>query len=189
MKNQATISFKRTNNATLAVQRELFQIGLWFEDSKLYNANIFCCHLLRINSLGLLFHDTSKWHKYVGYQPGNIYIPSIVLSNILWLSAKSVRDIIRHEYAHAFAHYYPELIIDFKEFKQIFGGHYYSKLPSNMEEEAYLSEYARTIPKEDFAEMFKILVQKMGETIKIVNKNFIKKWMFINKNNKTNLGA
>lgn len=182
MKKQATISFKRTNNATLAVQRELFQNGLWFEDSKLYHANIFWCLLPRMNSLGLFFHDTSKWHKFVGYQSGNIYIPSIVLSNILWPSAQSVRDIIRHEYAHAFAHYYPELIIESNEFEQIFGGHYYSELPSNMGEEAYVSEYAKTLPMEDFAETFMVYVQKKGlKPVKITNKNLIKKWMFIKK--------
>ena len=85
---------------------------------------------------GFFTHGTSWLDKMFGYEPGHIYIPAFVLSDFLAQARGSLRDVIRHEYAHALAHYYPELIVDSTEFKQAFGGSYLSEKSFKMEDEA-----------------------------------------------------
>ncbi len=118
----------------------------------------------------------------MGYKPGHIYIPAYVLTQLFWQQRGSLRDVIRHEYAHALAYYHPDLIIDSKLFELVFGGNYTSEEPSKMKKEAYVTEYAQTFPMEDFAETFMIYVRRKGlipDSFK--NKKLIRKWNFITK--------
>jgi hypothetical protein len=185
MKKGQIITYKQTTEAAFSVQDELFTIGLWHEECRLNNVEIYWCRLPQItmyDALGFFMLGASKLDKFLGYESGHIYIPAFVLSHLFWQSRGSLRDIIRHEYAHAFAHHYPELIINSKEFETVFNGHYYSELPTEMEDEAYLTEYAKTMPMEDFAETFMVFVRRKGimpSTIK--NTKLKKKWNFIAK--------
>jgi hypothetical protein len=182
LKKGKIISYKRTNSAAIDVQRELQAIGLWHAESELFNTEVYWCPIPRVNNYGVFFHGTDRLQGMLGYKTGHIYIPGIVLANIFWQHMHSVRDVIRHEYAHAFAHYYPKLIIRSKEFESVYGGKYYSSVPSQMEDEAYVSDYAKTIPMEDFAETFMVFVRRRGVMPKSMkNVKLKKKWKFIAK--------
>ncbi len=188
MKKGQIIAYKQTIAAVYSVQKELYSIGLWYEDSHLTETEVYWCPLPQIkmyDAFGFFFHGTNLIDRMIGYKTGHIYIPACVLPNLFYQHSISLRDVIRHEYAHAFAHYYPELIIDSKEFEKIFGGHYYSKIPSKMEHSAYITEYAKTLPMEDFAETFMVYVRRKGVIPPtLTNTNLKRKWAFIVKTTK-----
>ena len=97
-----------------------------------------------------------------------------------WQNRGSFRNVIRHEYGHALAHYYPELIQHSKSFEKIFGGNYYNDEPTQMERAAFISTYACTMPMEDFAETFMVFVRRKGIIpTNILNKKLQAKWKFI----------
>jgi hypothetical protein len=176
------ISLKQINSAAFTVQDELFKVGLWFEGCKLVDTEIYRCAVSPLSlydANGFFIHGASPVQKILGFEPGHIYIPSFVLSQKFWQSRDSLRDVIRHEYAHSLAHYYPKLISK-SEFKKTFGGVYYSYEPIKMEKDAFISDYARTMPMEDFAETFMVYVRRKGiMPSSIKNKQLIKKWQYI----------
>ncbi|MBK7311341.1 MAG: putative zinc-binding metallopeptidase [Sphingobacteriaceae bacterium] len=149
----------------------------------MYNTEVYWCPLPQVkmyDAAGFFFHGTNLLDKLLGYKTNHIYIPAFVLSNLFWQHCHSLQDIIRHEYAHAFAHYYPELIITSKQFNSVFGGEYFSNKPSVMEHQAYVSEYAKTLPMEDFAETFMVYVRRKGRLPnEIKNIKLKRKWKFI----------
>ena len=176
------ISLKQINSAAFTVQDELFKVGLWYKGCKLVDTEIYRCPVSPLSLYdadGFFIHGASAVQKILGFEPGHIYIPSFVLSQTFWQSRASLRDVIRHEYAHSFAHHYPKLISK-SDFKKTFGDEYYSYEPIKMEKDAFISDYARTMPMEDFAETFMVYVKRKGimpSTIK--NKLLIKKWQYI----------
>jgi hypothetical protein len=185
MRRGQIITHKQTTAASFSVQGELHTIGLWYEDCKLLKVEVFWCLLPQItmyDALGFFTHGASTLDWLLGYEPGHIYIPAFVLSHFFWQSRGSLRDVIRHEYAHALAHYYPNLICNSKEFEKAFGGKYYSYEPCQMEREAFVSEYAKTMPMEDFAETFMVFVRRKGfMPSNILNAKLKRKWKFIAK--------
>jgi hypothetical protein len=191
LKKGKTISYKQTNSALFSVQNELYSVGLWYENSPLTKVEINWCalpHIRMYDALGFFMHGESKFDKLFGYYTGQMYIPAIVLSHLFWQTRGSLRDVIRHEYAHAFAHHHPKLIEKSKEFKSVFGGSYYSEMPSDMEDDAFVSDYAKTIPMEDFAETFMVYVRRKGIIPKtIINKKLKNKWNFIAKTIKASI--
>jgi hypothetical protein len=191
LKKGEVISYKQTNSALFAVQRELYTIGLWYVDSPLTKVQVNWRVLPPIrmhDALGFFMHGDSKVDKLFGYYSGQMYIPAFVLSHLFWQTRGSLRDVIRHEYAHAFAHHHPKLIEKSKEFKSVFGGSYYSEMPSDMEDDAFVSDYAKTIPMEDFAETFMVYVRRKGIIPKtIINKKLKNKWNFIAKTIKASI--
>ncbi len=176
------ISLKQINSAALTVQDELFKVGLWFEGSKLTDTEVHWCAVSPLSlydANGFFIHGASAVQKILGFEPGNIYIPSLVLSQVFWQSRGSLRDVIRHEYAHSLAHYYPR-IISKSDFKKAFGGEYYSIEPIKMESDAFITDYASTMPMEDFAETFMVYVRRKGIIHpSIKNKQLIKKWQYV----------
>ena len=133
---------------------------------------------------GTCIRDFYNWSigmdKFQGFEEGHIYIPKWVLAQGIWQNRGSLRDVIRHEYGHALAHYYPEMIEHSKSFEKIFGGNYYSYVPTQMEREAFISKYASTLPMEDFAETFMVFVRRKGIIpANIINKKLLAKWKFI----------
>lgn len=185
MKQGTAISYNQTNSAAKSVQQELYKIGLWYADTRLYKTEIFWAQMpfvvMPIMAAGVFTHGTSSLQKFMGYAVGHIYIPRVVLSQTLWQNRGSLRDVIRHEYGHAVAHYYPELVVESAKFEKVFGGNYYSGEPAVMLEADYISEYARSLPMEDFAETFMIYVREEGVLpSSFTNKKIINKWNFIN---------
>lgn len=184
MKKGQLITYKQTNLATLHIQNELYSVGLWNEDSRLQEVTVYHC-ALPVFSIpdadGFFFHGESLLYKLLGYEIGHIYIPKFVISNLFNQNRGSLRAIIRHEYGHAFAHYYPDLIIDNVEFEQVFGGHYFEIVPSNMPSSSYVSDYAKTMPMEDFAETFRVYLMYKGICPIGFSKDLKRKWRFIEK--------
>ncbi len=185
MAKSQIISQKQTTSAANAVQGELYSIGLWYEDSRLLDVEVYWCPIPSIkmyDAAGFFFHGTRFYDRFFGYEEGHIYVPSFLLIDIVYSRTFSLRDIIRHEYAHALAHYYPEMIVRPKEFKNVFGGTYYSVKPSKMEDEAYITEYAKTDPSEDFAETFMVYVRRKGVIpTNMTNPKLKRKWKYISK--------
>jgi hypothetical protein len=74
-----------------------------------------------------------------------MYISKYTLLDYLYKDKyNSVRDLVRHEYAHGFAHHYYDLI-EIKAFEKAFGGTYDSKNKTKMPTSAYFTDYAKSI--------------------------------------------
>jgi hypothetical protein len=181
MKKSPLISVKQLNSAIYDAQNDLHRVGLWHEGAPLTEVEIYMCRLPRLQVRGLFYHGENAWSKLAGYYEGKMYIPRISLAHLANTQDDSLRDVIRHEYAHAFAHYYPQLIFK-TEFSKVFGGSYNYEKPSKMHPDAYASEYAKTIPMEDFAETFMIYLKRKGKMPKLyTHKKLIAKWRFVDK--------
>ena len=179
MKKSIYISLKQINRAIFDVQNELYLLGLWYEGAPLTMVEIYSCPLPRLLVRGLFYHGENTWSKMAGYYEGKMYIPQISIAHLSNNQPDSLSDVIRHEYAHAFAHHYPELI--FKTlFSKVFGGSYYSNKPSKMHAKSYVSDYAKTIPMEDFAETFMTFLKHKGKLPKpFTRKRITAKWNFV----------
>ena len=197
MKPGTILSEVQLNAALKSVLKEFSALGIWSPKVKTYHANVYLCNIPRINSVGFFMHDIGVKEYLLGYETGNIYIPSVVLDTVFWINCYTLRDVVRHEYAHAFAHYYRRLIMRSAELKKVFGGQYFSCNPSEMEDDSYLTSYAKSMPMEDFAETFMVYVRRKGVLPKkITNKKLILKWKFIakiikaiKKSSRTSLGS
>jgi hypothetical protein len=181
MKKRAIIGMKQLNRAIYDVQLELGKLGLWNEGSLLAEINIYACPIPRIDVRGLFYHGDNLLSRVLGFYEGEMYIPLFSLAHLSNTKNNSLRDVIRHEYAHAFAHQYPELIFT-QKFSNVFGGTYNDFTSSLMPAESYISDYAKTMPMEDFAETFMFYLKHKGKiTAKFSNKKLIAKWNFIAK--------
>ena len=137
------ISLKQTNSAALSVQRELYSIGLWYENTRLIKSNIFWKKMPFFGvskASGIFTIGVSVIDKFRGFEEGHIYIPKWVLAQGFWQNRGLLRDVIRHVYGYALAHYYPELIEHSKSFEKIFGGKYYNYVLTQIERAAFISE-------------------------------------------------
>jgi hypothetical protein len=181
MINSAKVTFDQLNSAVLEVQDELYQLGLWNEDSRLPQTEVFWCRfpqVVALRALGFFIPPRAKSLELIGYEVGNIYIPQWVLRRRFWKKRGSLRDVVRHEYGHAVEYHYPMLATRSKRFKSAFCGPY----PGNYEENEhiYVTENAATEQTEDFADTFEIFVRHGGEIPSKLNTPHIKrKWNFI----------
>ena len=156
------ISFKKFKSALDSVWRELCGLGL--SESRLAGVEVFHCNvpqLLIPLAFGFFTHDLSRIDKFFGYKKGCIYIPRWILN----FGRHSVRDVVRHEYGHAFAHYYPELVTQSDEFPKVFGEEYFHDKRTNADRGTFISSYAATNPAEDFAETFMVAIRRGGEAL------------------------
>jgi hypothetical protein len=175
------VSFKQVNGATRDVQRDLFKSGFWYEQTRLNQATVYWTRMPSKDASGLFCHGLGMLDRIAGLKQGHIFIPAITMVHLMRSRTSiSLRDVIRHEYGHAFAHYYPELIIRSKEFSKVFSGNYYSAQPSAIYDAAsYVSQYAQSCPMEDFAETFMVFVRRHGRPIEKMNDRLMAKWSFI----------
>ena len=181
MIKSAKVTFNQLNSAVLEVQDELHQLGLWNEDSRLPRTEVFWCSLPQLimpSALGFFIPAPTKSSGLIGYEVGSIYIPQWVLTHGFWKNRGSLRDVVRHEYAHAVEYHYPMLATRSKRFKTDFCGPY----PGDYEDvgNIYISKYSSTQQTEDFAETFMFFVRHGGELPSKLNTPHIKrKWKFI----------
>jgi len=187
MKRGETVSKAQLDAATLDVQGELTQVGLWGESSRLHACRVHWCMLPQVvsrvmwDAFGFFTHNRIG-PEWLGYEAGHIYIPQWVLTQVLGGQNRgSLRDVIRHEYGHAVAHYYPSLIRRSSRFTQTFGGRYDEashRVPLGPEEA--ISPYAATNPAEDFAETF-MLYLKHGtrRPAKFKSVAIQRRWQFV----------
>ena len=177
MKNGIHISKRELDAAVLKVQGELTRLGLWNEGSRLHRADVIWCAFPQWppKALGFFIHSSPKILAAIGYRPGHLYIPALVLGR------RNVLDVVRHEYAHALAHYYPLLIQRSRAFTAAFGGRYSSgtPLPGSERAQDFVSAYAATEPCEDFAETFMVYLRRKGKPLASSSRAITRKWKFI----------
>ena len=183
MKPGASVTLQQVNAATLDTQKELGQAGFWNEGSRLLQTEIYWCQLPQITApgaLGFFFHELDLLHSMLGFEAGHIYIPKWVLLHGPWQQRGSLRDVVRHEYGHAVAHWYPKLIQEGPRFREAFGGSYADKHFMDDWESDHVSQYASTRPMEDFAETFMVFLRSRGAFPHYFSTPSIKrKWKFI----------
>jgi hypothetical protein len=116
----------------------------------------------------------STWLQFdarVGlYRPddhgGTIVVPAVSLGRIAEYRARapwtSVRDVLRHEYAHALADHHAGLVRGTR-FERVFGGaHDDERSAGAFDPAAHVSAYAATLPSEDFAETVMLFLRVRG---------------------------
>ena len=91
----------------------------------------------------------------VGFEPGVIYIPWNSRTTA-YSPGATLTDVIRHEFAHAW-YWLDSKHVDGPWFRDAFGARYQdapSVAPESYDQSAFVSKYAMTNAKEDFAETF-----------------------------------
>jgi hypothetical protein len=183
VKTGASVSKSQLDSATLSTGRELTRAGLWGEDSRLSHAEVYWCWLPQITmpgALGFFVHAADALHSLLGYEAGHIYIPQWVLLHGPWQQRGSLRDVVRHEYGYALAHYYPSLILRSSRFSATFGGRYFGHRTAHGNSRDFVSTYAATCPAEDFAETFMLFLRYSGRLPVHFGSSAIKrKWQLI----------
>lgn len=120
------------------------------------------------------------WHYFGG--SGDISIPRISFSRLshLWRgSYTSLRDVLRHEFAHAIADTHRGLVQS-AFFSDSFGAAHHWNFEWEYDPEHHVSEYAATAPAEDFAETFMLYVRHGGVLpTRHSTKPIKRKWKFI----------
>jgi hypothetical protein len=183
MKKGASVTKDQLDSALLDTQKELARAGFWVEGSRILQTEVYWCRFPQFaahDALGFFFHSTGRLHSMLGFEPGHIYIPKWVLVHGPWQQRGSLRDVVRHEYAHAVAHYYPGLLQQGPRFREVFGGDYFDAGFSDGWESACVSAYATTRPMEDFAETFMLFLRTEGcMPERFSTPSIRKKWKFI----------
>lgn len=122
-----------------------------------------------------------------GYQHyrngGHIKIPMFSLARIGDVLGRRprfpLRDLLRHEYAHAVADNHRALIRS-RRFRDAFGSPHDSEIPGDFDPDIYVSEYAATDSSEDFAETTMYFLKHKGRLPRRFDTPAIrKKWQFV----------
>jgi len=166
------VTIERLNRALRDVICDLEAIDVWTE--RLYGIDVY-----------LVWAGAAYGWKFDGAR-GHIEIPAVSLSrvgsDVFGFGQKcGLRDVIRHEYGHAVADLYPQLIRS-RDFVQVFGGSYAGKHRGKRHEsmEDYASSYAATRPCEDFAETWMYYVKHRGQLPRrFGNRAIRRKWRFV----------
>jgi hypothetical protein len=164
------ITMGRLTRAVATTQNELDSHGIWTE------------RLAEIDVYQTWFAGRALgWQMYLG--SGNIYIPAIALgrvSSVLFGSpTEGLRDILRHEYAHAVAHCYRGLIRS-NQFVTAFGTNHDNPTKFEYDEDIHISAYAAHDASEDFAEVFMLYFKHSGKIPGRFNTPAIRrKWKFV----------
>jgi hypothetical protein len=176
--SKRTVSVQRTSLKSLAlaardVRKELRGLGLFCPG--LQKVRVMWCAIPQLHlplAVGFFIHESTLLGRLLGYHAGDIYIPSFALK------CRGLRDTLRHEFGHALAHLYPEVVTS-DRFREVFGGIYGSILPGPGFEEDFVSPYAAQNPCEDFAETFGLFVQKKGVPPRGLTVRMTRKWGFV----------
>jgi hypothetical protein len=168
MKRGPSISFAQLQAAYNDVQRELAAAGLWHEGSRLQRTEVVWCRQPPPDlwdAKGFFVNDTHRVYRTFGCEPGHIYIPSRVLDGGRD-HAGSLRDVLRHEFGHALAYYYPGPVRRSRAFVAAFGAGYDMVWIDPPEDPAdFVTDYAMTSPMEDFAEAFMVWLRNPANPI------------------------
>jgi hypothetical protein len=175
------LSLPQLNRALAAVWREM--AGLGFASKAVDQVPVWL-----VSPLGILSPRTLFNSPYGFFDPssrsGAINIPSISLSALGDLLAArayvSLRDVLRHEYAHAIEHHHRGLIHSTR-FEDAFGAAHDDQTEVEFDSEQHVSPYAATCAgQEDYAETFMMFLKYRGELPARFNTRSIRrKWRFI----------
>lgn len=188
MKRFQAVTYSAFNRAVTDIQKEFYKLGIWHEQSKLLETEVFLCQIpqltlikafgYHLDNVGRKNSISERIATILGYEPGHIYIPAIS-SNTVIARKWSLREVIRHEYAHSVAFRYPKLVKT-KEFIRVFGWSYDGIKKVEMPDDAYVSEYAKEIPAEDFAKTWSTyLTRKYKPENKRINVKLKMKFEFV----------
>jgi len=157
----ATISQARFTRTFNRVRGDLCEVGL-LEDGRYLDRVDHTQSALptRSREMGFVYDRGVPLHdKLLGYRTGVIYIPlNPAVDSIV--PGGTLVDTIRHEFAHAWAWLDPKYI-DQPWFADTFGASYDDEWDDEPEfaEDDFVSDYACTAPKEDFAETFMMFLR------------------------------
>ena len=153
-------SFKTVSRAYKKVRKELADLGLLWDGSKLDRVQCFHAPFAPLAALwgSRGWYDRDK--KTITFT--SVYLPIAPLGMDLCPKA-TVVDVLRHEFAHAIADLYSKAVSRGGTFRAAFGGDCgdnpseHSKLPEW--EGTFVSGYAKKSTEEDFAETFMLYVK------------------------------
>lgn len=136
--------------------------------------------MARIEVYLALAGDAFGWQNYGG--DGHIDIPALSLarlSSLIGYERASLRDVLRHEYAHAVADTHRGLMRS-RRFTAAFGRSHGSEVASDYDRRAHVTRYAASSPGEDFAEVFMKYLKHRGRIPKRFRHPAIqRKWGFV----------
>lgn len=151
MPKDVILTLARLNKEKDIVLRELHKLSLC--DEKLEDVDVYLVPLAPEDALGYCEEDDG------------IHMPMVNIGRLKTLlggSQVSFRDVLRHEYGHAFANTHRGLIRS-KAFTETFGQPYTRwDIEQKYDPEVHVSEYAATKSAEDFAETFMYYVKHKG---------------------------
>jgi hypothetical protein len=165
------ITLEQLNRAHYHVMGELESLGLF--SSPMNDVEVF---------LVPFSWDCYGWQNYGS--DGSICIPSISVARLSDLMFNrptcTLRDVLRHEWAHALAHHHNDLVSR-KTFERAFDGGHENEEPARDHcPIRHISEYAQTNPSEDFAENFMHYIRCRGVLPrKWQSPAIMKRWRFI----------
>lgn len=148
------LTLTQLNRAHVQVRSELRRLGLWSP---------------RLDEVDIWL-TPAAWSCY-GWQnygtDGAICIPAVSWARFMDRFLRSrqpvpLRQVLRHEWAHALAHHHRHLVVN-REFIRIFDGSHDSRRQVRVySPERHISAYAAQEPMEDFAEVFMEFVKHRG---------------------------
>lgn len=128
----------------------------------------------------VIFGFAYGWQWYGS--TGEINIPRVSLSRLfhIWNGGyTSLRDVLRHEFAHAIADTHRGLFRS-SYFSEAFGAAHHWDFGWEHDPEHHVSEYAATAPAEDFAETFMFFLRHNGVLPpRLKTAAIMRKWRFI----------
>ncbi len=162
------VTLKRLNKALFQVQTELKTLGFYDE------------HIQAVDVYLVNFGKAYGWHYYG--TTGDIHIPAISLSQLTAVFGHpyaSLRDTLRHEYAHAVADTHRGLFRS-SRFSGAFGAPHNATIEWEFDASFHLTTYAATSPREDFAETFMYFVRHNSILPqRLRTPPIVRKWHFI----------
>ena len=169
-------SFKDVTKAYNKVRGELIHRGILWRDSRLDKVP---CLYVTIP----LEAFVKGWMGYWDPDEKVINFPSVYLPIPYLRGLKDSADmVLRHEFGHALADLYPEVLKKGRLFVSAFGGAYGSNPAKGSDpadwEGRCVSKYAATATQEDFAETFMLFVKQKGKIPAKYAKRpaIVKKW-------------
>ncbi len=126
------------------------------------------------------FGSAYGWQWFGG--SGHINIPRVSLSRLsdLWQgSYVSLRDVLRHEFAHALADTHRGLFRS-RRFSEAFGAAHTWEFGCEYDPEHHVTPYASIAPAEDFAEVFMLYLRCRGRLpSSLATDSIVQKWRFV----------
>jgi hypothetical protein len=174
-------SFDEVNRAYNKIRKELWNLGVLWDGSKLDAVEC--------------IYEPLQWRGLIGWMGfyeflkckgnGNIHFPAVYNGldlRLRWIDKNSTIDVFRHEFGHALSDRYPGALKKGGVFRTAFGGPCDDKPAPGTDPEDWegrcVTPYAATKTREDFAETFMLFMKHKGKIpAKFAKKPAIrKKW-------------
>jgi len=158
--NKVCVSPAEMETAFNKVRRELEKMELLFDGSSLDAVDCWS-ELLSLGGLS----GFGGVMGYYDFDDMDIHVPVLYPAGFLprWYEERNILDVLRHEFGHALADRYRKFFRG-GVFKAAFGASYGEKevFEGGDWKEGYVSEYATTNTREDFAETFMLYMKYKG---------------------------